>query len=224
MEICLPFSGFYESIWSSEVDWCEEQEVERIAEEHGISKKELWDIFYRHSKYHRAYEKIAEEYVGYFADMMGVKLTFNIMNSPREYNFTTDRIFADISVADAYNLYRQAGKKKVRTMAKKMFTSYDGFISYYSSNIDDWGKLYTWDHNQLLCMLEALMEEDFEYSLLEDMNEVIFNAYHACVDWNEVYLEIGKLIGATEESDHIYPTVRKNTEDYVKQYNQMNGV
>jgi len=39
-----------------------------------------------------------------------------------------------------------------------MFTSRSGFISYYSPNVSEWGRVEDWDHNQILCALQAYFE------------------------------------------------------------------
>lgn len=235
METILPFGGFYESIWSNEIDHEEEREVERLAEEYELPKRQVSDILYRNSKYHRAYEEIAHEYPKYFfiEDFEDIEFNFVEMTSPKYYNFETDRIFAQISTKDAYRIYRHVGKKRMRKAAKCMFTSRDGFSSHYSWDINDWGQLRNWDYNQLYCLLcEALNENEYGYeyelAILEDMNEVIYNAYMSCVDWNEVYLQIGKMVGVKEleedSSEPIFPVKWESAKDYETQFNKLRGL
>lgn len=224
MEIRLPFAGFYETMWSQAVDYEEEMLIDRMAEEYGV-KVEPYQV----TKYNTAYNYIAEKYPEYLSEILGVKLSFNDMTSPREYNFETDRIFADIKTKDAYKLYREIGKKAVRKMARRMFTSRDGFISHYSPDIDDWGQLRNWDHNQLYCMLEVWLEEygdEWEFAIYEDMQEVISTAYDNAVDWEALHIQVGRLMEQKEEEDseRVYPVTWKNTQDYVKQYYELNSI
>ena len=133
METCIPFSGFYESLWSSEIDSCQEQAIEYFAEEHDIEKEDIEDFFYHYADYGAMQQDIAKAYAKAFGDMLDVSLTMTVMTSPKEYNFTTDRIFVNISVADMAKLYRRVGKNAVRKQAKRLFTSRSGFISYYNN-------------------------------------------------------------------------------------------
>lgn len=64
------------------------------------------------------------------------------MTSPIYYNFRSDKIFCEIEWKDEntqkllelVNTY----KKELTPLIKDNFTSYDGFISFVSNNIDDW--------------------------------------------------------------------------------------
>ena len=83
------------------------------------------------------------------------------MSSPREYNFTTDRVFADIPLARAYLLFRKTREDGSLTeYAQQRFTSYDGFSSYYSPDWKTWGPFREWDHNQLGTVLAAFLNSD----------------------------------------------------------------
>lgn len=224
MEARLPFAGFYETMWSHAVDNEEEMLIDGMAEEHGVNVEP-----YQVTNYSIAYNCIAEEYPNYLSEILGVKLSFNDMTSPREYNFETDRIFADIKTKDAYKLYREIGKKAVRKMARRMFTSRDGFISHYNPDIDDWGQLRNWDHNQLYCMLEAWLEEygdEWEFEIYEHMLGVISEAYDKAVDWEALHIQVGRLMEQKEEEDpeRVYPVTWKNTQDYVRQYYKLNSI
>ena len=234
MEARIPFSGYYESKWDKEIDSVEEREIERLAEEHDLSEKELGEIFWNRVNYRRAREKIAEEYVGYFAAAFELSLKYNDLTSPKYYNFETDRIFAEISKKSAYKIYRSLGKKRMRQAARRMFTSCDGYISHYSNDIDEWGQLRSWDHNQLYCLLCEYVEDqddDWEWNLFEDMSEAVWNAWSNAVDWDAVHLEIGKLLGAKEKEEELlepederkFPVRFSSSKDYVDQFIKLNG-
>ena len=108
-----------------------------------------------------------------------------------------------------------------------MFTSRDGFISHYSPDIDDWGQLRNWDHNQLYCMLEAWLEEygdEWEFAIYEDMQEVISTAYDNAVDWEALHIQLGRLMEQKEDPERVYPVTWKDTQDYVKQYYKLNSI
>jgi hypothetical protein len=115
-----------------------------------------------------------------------------------------------------------------------MFTSCDGYISHYSNDIDEWGQLRSWDHNQLYCLLCEYVEDqddDWEWNLFEDMCEAVWNAWSNAVDWDAVHLEIGKLLGAKEKEEELlepederkFPVRFSSSKDYVDQFIKLNG-
>lgn len=246
MEARIPFNGFYESMWSQGVDHEEEQYFEWLKEEHDIHPDDmqaLYEWMWRHTKYHVAYQHIAFEFVQPFQDFineqlgLSISLTFKDMTSPREYNFETDRIFVDISYRDALILARRVGRNALRKAAKQMFTSRDGFSSYYRNDPAEWGRLRGWDHNQLHCLFQAALdvigEEDWDWSIYEDFssNGDFGTAFHMAFEEKDLLLELGKLIGqrelneeleSDEETDRVFPTQWKDTKDYVTQYLALN--
>lgn len=239
----IPFSGFYESMWSRGVEDEEKQTAEGLAEEYGLEQSKIAELIYKEAKYREAYEYVAEEYVGYFEGWLNselglnIKLTFNRMTSPRYYNFETDDIHVDISYPDAIKLARRVGRNSLRKAAKAMFTSRDGFISYYHNDPAEWGRLQGWDECQLRAVFEAALEvvgdDDWDWQIYEVMNGngVFNNAVDKAVDWRALDLEIGKLLGKKElleeqedekDEDRLYPTNWRSTEDYVAKYNALN--
>jgi len=115
--IIIPFQGFYESWYSQAIDqeqenFCEYEVIEqRIRAD--ISESELNDILYYCADYSQAYLSIAQKYVEYFRDYINeetgenIRLEFETMTSPREYNFTTDRIFCFIHPDDLARIFEE---------------------------------------------------------------------------------------------------------------------
>ena len=178
MIIQLPFSGFYESRWSGEIDHVEEQEcecmVERQKEYEDIPKhlqldaSDFADLLMRHATYRDAYEAIAKRYVAEFDDQMADRadmrlgLTFESMRSPKYYNFEPDRLFAHIPVASVEKLFAVSasdGHKMLQAVLADRHKSRSGFHSYYSHDLDTWlaKPLADWDHNELCSLLLAAM-------------------------------------------------------------------
>jgi len=94
-----------------------------------------------------------------FEDYCGFKLRveFEELDSPREYNFANDRIFAKIDSRDVQRLFDEVSHLAMSDVAKNLFTSCDGFVSHYSPDWqNDWSSdPRTWDHNQVYCLLMA---------------------------------------------------------------------
>lgn len=233
-EIRLPFPGFYCSSFSEQIDHEEELQAEYLSEEHAISQGDAAQILNRHARYSRAFLEVAEKYTEYFADWLDreqgvdVKLEFVDMTSPKEYNFQTDRIFANISRRDLAQLYRLAGRARIAAKAREMFTSRSGFISFYSPDVRTWGPLSTWDHNQLYCILRAIVDDtDAEDNIFYGMvyADVFSNAYFNCIDWHQVNADIAELVAGKDVDDilpeFVFPPLLPVAE-YVKQFVELN--
>ena len=88
---------------------------------------------------------------------------FEEMTSPREYNFTTDRLFASVPLylmQRLFKLSRDVGHVTLEGIIGERFTSRSGFISHYSNRLAAWvGKPLTdWDYNELGTLLLAAFE------------------------------------------------------------------
>jgi hypothetical protein len=172
VEINIPaFPGFYESELSSEID----RHIEQLFDYDASYCPEIPDDFWQEVDYKKTHENVAklwlEQYLWWLENKHDLKISmrWSEMISPREYNFTTDRIFAFVHLNDMAKAFRVAGTEAVKEAAKARFTSYDGFASFYNPNIRSWGKLSTWDANQLGTILAAL-EPDRHYDLMCDFN------------------------------------------------------
>lgn len=170
-EIVIPFSGFYCSIHDSNID----DAVERMfTDNSGEPNTGLAGRLYQICDFRAVRREYAKRYAEAFAREFGLpSLTFKLVDSPREYNFTTDRIFCTISEDDIATMMSKTPREKLEARAREDFTSRSGFISFYSPEITDWPPLAYWDHNQLACLLEAYVDEQAgdsfdEAALMED--------------------------------------------------------
>ena len=128
----------------------------------------------------------------YAADSCGFK--FADMTSPREYNFTTDRLFATCSAAFIKRLWKRSKADEHKTLAaliRERFTSYDGFMSHYSNDLEQWPKtLADWDHNELETLLEACLDlagaddSGFQMQMLE--SETFDTICDQAMDWDDL--------------------------------------
>lgn len=127
-----------------------------------------------------------------------IRMTFEEMTSPREYNFATDRLFAQIPLVVMRHLFKQSKVEKHATFAaviRERFTSRSGFHSYYSNDVESWLEkpLRDWDHNELGTLLIAGMkmagldpESDETRRNLEDAtigDDGAYQAWEKGVDW-----------------------------------------
>lgn len=129
-----------------------------LSDSNGECYGNLAEIFFHHVNYGQVFQNYAKAYVEFMAkyeDIQLQSLTFEEMVSPREYNFTTDRIFASLSRKDLANILWAVKGKPLNDMVAEMFTSRSGFASGYPNQVSKWPRIEEWDHNQVGAALAA---------------------------------------------------------------------
>ena len=173
----LPFSGFYESLHDSEQEnalaFMFSDRATGCEINHDLLDRARDLIDWRHVR-----NEYAKEYAEQFAHKFAIpSLKFESLDSPRFYNYTTDRVFCTIEPDDLRRIMATFDLPTFAEYVRERFTSRDGFASYYSPDLADWGSPTEYDHNQAGAVLEfyAAQEStsgDFdqwaEFSLLED--------------------------------------------------------
>lgn len=178
-------------------------------------KQVLGDLLFKHTTYRKAYEQIAREYADHYlwwlAESLGfktqtkphptfpwarevippVKWEFEEMVSPREYNFSTDRLFVKIDAVLLRELFRQVmlvdNSWAFDKAVKESFTSRDGFCSFYDNDPKALAAkpLADWDHNEVKTLLlaweaaHALVADD----IAEGLWSKAYEYFDAAVDW-----------------------------------------
>ena len=94
---------------------------------------------------------------------LGYSLKYESMSSPREYNFTTDRLFAFGRLQAFRVMLRLARRPEYRdawaAIVSDRHSSRDGFISFYDSDAESWGAdIREYDHNQLATLFAFALE------------------------------------------------------------------
>lgn len=211
------FTGFYYGTWEqSENEWVRTHEMKYDYED--FESLNFIDDWGFGPDYRANVAKLfAEDYAEIIQNCIGIEMELvgSEVVSPKEYNFTTDRIFAIFNVPDysvlVQHLIELGSLPEYRTelaaLIKKNHTSYDGFISFMSNDIEEWFELMqdpSNDHytSYFLGYLLSLMAPEE----IEGLNESIYmyveesTGYH-CVEpetdeakeeW-EIYLKYGSL-------------------------------
>ena len=191
LESTIPFDGFYESFISADIEHQIGQQIEWDSDTFDLNEDEqqiLWDSYLSVNRSY-FYNQIAEDYTNFYIDALNerlkgftLKATYKFFTSPREYNFSTDRIFIEIEKNHAIDFIKyiiKNYKKELEEKIKQRFTSRSGFISSYKNSLDLWIDDYSeWDHNQIGTCFELfdLEEEDINYSLRDYLSErIMFN-------------------------------------------------
>lgn len=215
-EIFIPFPGFYESI----LDRCIDCEIENIGENDAendpsvgpMQRQELIATICDFSKVHL---KAAQFWVRRFCQWIlaesdhadVIALSFKELISPREYNFTTDRILCETSEQAIYHMMATVTPMTLSDHAAKRHTSRSGFLSFYSPDIRTWPEdVKEWDCNQLQTLLEAWVLDNVADAAkwIDSVTELMYEDWDDCLDagmdWQRYNDEVSKLKPATQEN------------------------
>ncbi len=214
----IPFDGFYESLYSGDVDREDEQESEayengdsRDGEENcafppelRINASEYAEILFDCTDYGKVYALMAHSYADTFkhfydeATGLETGLVYEGMESPQFYNYGTDRLFSYIPRATVQTLFDRSAENEHAELAELLrdkCTSYSGFSSHYSNELQRWlaKPLADWDHNELKLLLMAVFNitADSESDKYEG-SDFSMNLYYAATDCDGFYNEISE--------------------------------
>lgn len=151
----IPFSGFYETLHDSII---EDTFDGFFQDDSGDVNGDLLNHAFSSVQFATAHRKYAAAYAVEFAEHIEAALTFESMTSPREYNFSTDTIFCQISESEVHRIIATLPDGALAFKAKERFTSRSGFVSFYSPDIAEWGDVSEWDHNQVGTVIECLAD------------------------------------------------------------------
>ena len=153
----LPFAGFYGSQHDAELDYAV---AAMFANDQGDPNPGLTDRVSSACRWSAVHLTYAKEFAETFCEAVGIHLIrFESMDSPRFYNFETDRLFVELPLEEAQRLMRETSTTSLDQVAGERHTSRSGFISFYSPHWRSWGDVGRWDHNQLQTLVEAYVRD-----------------------------------------------------------------
>lgn len=173
---CPLFSGFYGSIFEYD---SEDSDIDNYNEEHGTNLGyDDFEWYYR--EYHlRISQAIMNAIETRLNELLPVKMTFEKLHSPKEYNFYNDSIWCDISLSlDRLLKLIRERREQATQYFKDKYTSCSGFISFHSNSISDWlNKAYILEDTghrvgallDCLCSIEGMEENDIYYDISGEM-------------------------------------------------------
>ena len=153
----IPFAGFYESVHDQAVD----DALDQMFSDRDTGCKINSDLVMRawsSMDWRQVHTDYAKEYCENFAEAFKLDLTFDELNSPREYNFVSDRVFGWLSTESLRKMWGEVDTPALRIKIHENHTSRSGFSSFYSNVLEDWGDVMTWDHNQIATLLEVYVD------------------------------------------------------------------
>lgn len=170
IKMYIPFSGFYESVWTGAI----ENEIECLLQEYD---REI-DHYDDATNYKKLFSALAQEYMSQLMeesleetgcyplltmDFVGVK-------SPREYNFETDLLEVEMPKSQIPQLLAMVDWKTLKEMVARELAPRSGFIPFVSNSIEAWFTVSPecWRPSQWELVIRALFEtygfdwEEFE--------------------------------------------------------------
>ncbi len=170
IESFLPvFCGFYNSIFEPSEDMV-------IEEPFTFDNYEFFYSDYRNEIARACVNGIEKQLTEY--GIKGVKIKYQTINSPKEYNFYTDAIHVEykltLKAIASINEYLKKNKEAFDKYIVDHYTSRDGFMSSWSNNVDVWLTEYLTDAKDLRHCFGAVLQfifenEDYTYNnLYED--------------------------------------------------------
>jgi len=164
------FQGFYNTIFEADTDY-EIECINEHREEKSLPAIDYDDIEWNFQDYEndlvKEYASSVQELLKEFVKSIEVEKIV----SPQYYNFSNDAvdIIAEIN-EKKIEQYLNNNKMEFATYLENHYTSYDGFISSYSSHIEDWNikDIITCEHKigaVLDFIAENLIEDKFEFDV-----------------------------------------------------------
>ena len=180
------FEGFDYSWIDSEFDNIARNESEYFAEEYNLSEEKKEEI--REDYFSQNFEELKEEICkvyaqNYFNDIefetdIELNAEFESLGSQQTWLCRLDRFFVEVPTNKAQALLKWIlinRYQELKEIVRDRFTARDGYIPHYSKHLNQWGKISTWDHNQIgTALLVFFDDSDFNYDIHEKVSEVIY--------------------------------------------------
>ena len=148
----IPFSGFYYSVHDAN---CDDALRTAFSDALGATREDIFYLAQRKVDWSAVHEKYAAEYSENFADEFHIKIEFDSMKRPMEYNFSTDVIYCTIEPGEVQRIFAAVDNSTLDEVARETFTSRSGFISCYAPDFSTWGAITEWDRNQVGTLIRA---------------------------------------------------------------------
>jgi len=209
------FSGFYGTIWQFDYDGIEDFINQERKDKGLFSEIDFNDLKIDNTSY-------KSDIVKGFAEALQEGLSDFISNielesiiSPKEYNFSNDSADVIIDINEsAIKDYLINNILAFKSYLKSKYTSYDGFMSSYSNELDIWQD-ETKNFTDFTCnghYLGSIL--DFIANMLEVDNDTIYESVFEGID-NLSYVEnLNEIINQSDNSLFEYFTKNNYSKDY----------
>lgn len=194
----LGFTGFYQGMWDQiENEWQEIHEMKYGDHEDFESLHMIEDWGFPENYREEVGKLFAERYIDMMNDLLGlnVKIVRSSIDSPKEYNFRTDKIYATAEVDDYDNMTKRlnhiANDPKYYTelaaIIKRNHSDRDGFWSFMSNDIEEWFVLITDpDNDHYVSYMIGYLMQLIDSERFESLNYNIYEYVECNTDFHYV--------------------------------------
>lgn len=196
--IRIPFQGFYETIHDDVFERYLEYEAEHIAEENGLEDYEVADVLYDNTDWKLVRNAYAKQYADDFLNEISENIPIFkvILQSPREYNFSTDTITVEIPMENWKEMVRLVPMDQAQKYATEWLEPRSGFIPHYPQDMNQWGPIESWDPALTEVVVRALFEDITGVDCDEFQEDYAgrqcpFETVESFVDWSKVDTILG---------------------------------
>ena len=166
------FSGFYESAHDAQLD---DALAQMFSDDSGDAIADLQERALDAVDWRMVRLAYAQTYCEALADACEAKWQFAKLDSPREYNFRSDEIDVTIEFAELQRMHDAIDAGELAKRIAERCTSRDGFCSFYSNEVAEWGELAEWEAPQLALLVELYCDgfasaEERAWELVDDCN------------------------------------------------------
>lgn len=189
------FTGFYQGIWDQSENEYNEIQMRKY-DDNGFEHLNFLDDWGFGPDYRDKIAKLfAEEYVDIMKRYLGIdiELVGYDIDSPKEYNFRTDRIFTIVDVSDYDTLVEKLCslasnpiyRTKIAQTIKNEHTSCDGFWSWMSNDIEEWfGLMVNPDNSHYTSYFIGYLLDAICPAEIENLNEAIYSYVSESTDYH----------------------------------------
>lgn len=214
LKVVIPFNGFYNTLLSEGFDMAFGYELEVLSQDYGVPDSDLPDPYNFNHNFSEAFEEMARVYLDKYCEEYGINVyEFEALVSPREYNFSTDRIFAYIPYKFLLTELK-AHKNGFAEWLKDRMAPCSGFMPFYSNVLSEWPEnRQEWDFNQWGLLLDYLAREcprvasgygyendvdNIEHDTYEALSSNGFYYEYLATEWHEKIDELREKYGGNE--------------------------
>lgn len=192
------FPGFYNTIFESDYEDQEVNDINNQRSEKGLKPIAFDDCIFNYAEYEKNVSQECTYFIEYELKKLNVitSMKFEALISPKEYNFYNDSINIEVNLTDenikVIKKYIFDNLDMYKQYLKDNYTSCSGFISFFPNDLEGWQEL-TNDFNNfdekshlLGSILEFICEinnidQDEMYDNIETINICVDN-YDELID------------------------------------------
>jgi len=220
----VPFYGFCESLLDADIDSALDEIAKSVLESNFVAftgnEAVARDVMMQQIDFAKVRDTLAREWLRIFnitlndmfkasdfkaAERLRIDLTFDHLDSPKDYFQGNDRIMAKMPLRQVYQMFAVSvaqNHQAFRQVIAERHTSCSGFVSFYPNNLQEFmaDRMESWDLNKIGTLMRSVIVAASDYPDLE-------KTFHAIDD------EVREYMGSNGIIDNaIYGAVENATD------------